>query len=297
MLTNFFSHDDIVAFFEQAVFIATGKHFNIDEYVFTGGGCIHQAIKLTAGDNTFFLKWNENNAADMFACEEKGLELLRKHSSFKIPEVIGRGSVNDKDFLLLEYLPQHREDSRYWAALGLKLAELHRVKNANFGLEYDNFIGSLPQYNQQHASGVSFFIHQRLMPTAGMAYYNELFTLDEYRLFEVFYAKLPELIPEEAPSLLHGDLWSGNIMALQHSEPAIFDPAVYFGLREAELAFTQLFGGFDPIFLHTYHEAYPLESGFKERIAIYNLYPLLVHLILFGQSYKDSILNTIRKYV
>ena len=297
MLTNYFSNADNISFFERVLFIATGQNLTVDEYTFTGGGCINQSIKITAGSDTFFLKWNESDAEDMFACEARGLHLLQQNSRFKVPEVLGRGKIYDKHFLLLEFLSATAENAAFTRNFGQYLAEMHGQSTTAFGLDHHNYIGTLPQINDWQSSAAAFFIECRLKPMAGRAFYEEKLTLDEYKRFDTLYQQLPNLLPDEPPALLHGDLWSGNIMPVAGSTPALFDPAVAYGLRESELAFTQLFGGIDYAFMHTYQEVFPLQPGFEERIALYNLYPLLVHLILFGEGYKTTILSTLKRFV
>ena len=163
-------------------------------------------------------------------------------------------------------------------------------------MDHSNYIGRLPQRNAFEETWVDFFIEHRLEVQLGLAIYNghvDSFYADRFRSI---YAVLPDEFPDERPCLLHGDLWSGNVMIGPKGEPVILDPAVFYGHREAELAFTRMFGGFDPYFYSAYNEATPLEVGFESRIDLYNLYPLLVHVNLFGTSYLSGVERTLKRF-
>ncbi|MEM6297645.1 MAG: fructosamine kinase family protein [Bacteroidota bacterium] len=284
-------------FFERILFKSTGKELRVSQIRFISGGCINNAIQLRTAEGDFFLKWNESKPVDFFDVEAKGLALLKSSGAIRTPEVLGVGEVDGISFLLLEYIEDGYPRTIFWERLGEQLADLHRNYGDAFGLPYNNFIGQLPQNNEPHKDGVTFFIEKRLRVQAGLALYNGLIKEEFLERMEHFYEKLPKLLPEERPSLLHGDLWSGNFLVGENFTPIILDPAVYYGAREAELAFTRLFGGFDPIFYSAYEASYPLESGFKDRFDIYNLYPLLVHTNLFGTSYLSGVLNVLNKYL
>jgi protein-ribulosamine 3-kinase len=218
-----------------------------------------------------------------------GLDLLRRFSVFDIPKVITQSSKGGNAYLIMELIEPASKSVVYWQELGIKLAELHRNSITKFGLDEDNFIGSLPQKNKFEDDWSTFFTNQRIMPMIKMASDNSLLQKGERNTLESALSKITELMPKEAPSLLHGDLWSGNLMTSANGEPCLIDPAVYYGHREMDIAFSHLFGGFSPDFYHSYQEAYPMESGFNQRIDLYNLYPLLVHLNLFGRSYIGQI--------
>ncbi len=285
------------AFFEQVLFQTCGSDLAIKGYQFVSGGCINNAVRLDTQEGDFFLKWNESEPVDMFEKESLGLELLRKSGKIAVPEPIGFGSCQNKAYLLMEYLPTHRQSSNYWSLLGHQLADLHRISSDTFGLDHDNYIGKLPQRNTACSQWVEFFIQHRLEVQLGLAIYNGHVDTAYALRFRKLYALLHDQLPEESPSLLHGDLWSGNVMPGREGQPTIFDPAVYYGSREMELAFTQLFGGFDQNFYAAYHESFPLLPGFDDRVDLYNLYPLLVHVNLFGSSYLSGIDRTLRKYL
>ena len=181
--------------------------------------------------------------------------------------------------------------------MGQRLASLHRCSSEFFGLDDDNYIGSLRQYNHPNSNWINFFIEQRLEVQVKLA-------INKWRCcphggqkkFESLYAKLPSLIASEKPSLVHGDLWSGNLITDDKGEPCLIDPAVYFGNREADLAMTRLFGGFNDEFYSAYEESFPLPQGSEKRIDLYNLYPLLVHVNLFGGSYVHSVEGILRAF-
>ena len=260
------------------------------------GGCINDSYHIKTNNGGYFLKWNKKELLEMFRVEKKGLALLNEHSPVHSPKVISFGEMDDKSYLLTEWIEKGGQNTRFWEDFGLKLARQHQVTMDQFGLDHDNFIGSLPQSNKQHHSWHSFFINERLKPQLNMASSKGLIDLGTQKKFDSLFNQLEELIPDEPSALLHGDLWSGNFMTNSEGEASIFDPAVHYGHRETELAFTQLFGGFSPEFYHYYNEEYPLAPGFDERVDIHNLYPLLVHVNLFGSSYLSAIIQTLKKF-
>ncbi|MDJ1504954.1 fructosamine kinase family protein [Xanthocytophaga agilis] len=289
-------HEEYIQFLETIFFTTLGKEVSILEYQFLSGGCINQTIQATTSAGTFFVKWNESMEEDFFACEAKGLTLLKEAGEISVPEVIGYGQNGQKTYLILEFLPFTYAKSNYWADLGTSLARLHTHSQPEFGLSYPNYIGSLPQTNTAYTNGVDFFIECRLKPQVGLAVYNQLMPQTLYTKFQHLYTRLPDIFPNEKPALLHGDLWHGNVLIGKDGYATLIDPAVYYGNREAEIAFTYLFGGFEPDFYDAYVEATPLEPGFTERKAIYNLYPLLVHLNLFGSGYLSGIEQTLQPF-
>ncbi len=269
----------------------------IQGFSFASGGCINQGGKLKTSRGDFFLKWNDiKKFPGMFEAETKGLKLLGEQNSIKIPEVIGFGEKGSFQFLLLQFIEEKPRLKIYWQQLGSKLASLHRCSSDLFGLDHDNYIGSLKQLNNQHASWLTFFIEQRLNVQLKLAIDAGIMDSELSKQFEFLYAKLPTLLPEEKPSLVHGDLWSGNLITDENGEPCLIDPAVYFGNREADLAMTKLFGGFDDEFYVSYVETFPLQPGYHKRLDLYNLYPLLVHVNLFGGAYKSAVASTLRAY-
>ncbi|MEO9483752.1 MAG: fructosamine kinase family protein [Ekhidna sp.] len=260
------------------------------------GGCINNAFKVFSDQGTFFIKCNQSSLIKMFSTEERCLAMLFKHSPIRTPRPLGIGVANEKSYLLTEWIEKGAQSGKFWESFGSNLAIQHRETHNEFGLDHANFIGSLPQSNSPHTNWHSFFIYERLIPQLNLGISKNIISNDLRSQFDLLFLKLEHLIPKERPSLLHGDLWSGNFTVDQSGEAAIFDPAVYYGHRETELAFTQLFGGFSPSFYHAYQESFPVESGFDERIEIHNLYPLLVHVNLFGASYLSGVLQTLKRF-
>ena len=270
---------------------------HILNFSFASGGCISNGGKLATRSGDFFLKWNEvDRYPNMFETEARGLKLLWQAGAIRIPQVIAAVSGEKYQFLLLEHIEQATRKSSYWDQLGVQLAGLHKATAAQFGLDHDNYIGSLHQFNKQSTSWIHFFINQRLEPQLKMAVNNGHAASGWVSKFESLFARIPTLMPEEQPALLHGDLWSGNLIVDDKGQPCLIDPAVHFGHREADLAMTRLFGGFQEKFYDAYQEAFPLGPDFEERVELFNLYPLMVHVNLFGGSYIHSVDNVLRKY-
>ncbi len=285
-------------FFESVLFQSTGRQATVVSMLFVTGGCINQTVRLDTSEGVFFLKWNEEQPDGMFEAEEQGLRLLKESSQNKlsIPEVYGRGQVDQKDYLLLEFLHESPETGKYWEELGRGLAALHQSTANSYGLDHDNYIGSLQQQNHSFESWLEFFFEKRLKPQFGLAYYEGRIDLAYMKRLDELRPKLEGFFPEEKPALLHGDLWSGNVMPVKNGLPAIYDPAVYYGHREMELAFTRLFGGFESEFYEAYREVYPVHPNFAERKDVYNLYPLMVHTNLFGTSYLAGVDKVLRRF-
>ena len=263
------------------------------------GGSINQAAKVTLDDDTAcFLKWNTTADPDMFIVEERGLELLTSaDTSLRIPSVLATGATDEgTGFLLQEFIFEGRSKPNSAGDFGRALAQLHNHHNDTFGLDHNNFIGRLPQSNIPHDSWIDFFIQERMEPQLQMATDSGKLGAGTVTSFNAMYKELPDIFPDEPPSLLHGDLWGGNYFFDQDGEATIYDPAVYYGHREIELAFTHLFGGFPSNFYSAYEETYPLSSGFYKRKDIYNLYPLLVHTNLFGGSYARQVESIVRQF-
>ena len=252
------------------------------------GGCINNATKIITNYGNFFLKWNINASEKMFDTEVKGLELLRKSKTIYIPQII----AYDHNYLMMEFIEKESPSNILWEEFGRDLSELHKVSNINFGLDHNNFIGSLPQDNKQQLSWSDFFINQRIIPQLSMGDFSPDFIRD----FDKLFLKIDALFPEEPSSLLHGDLWNGNFIFL-NNKTALIDPAVYFGSREMDIAMSKLFGGFHDQFYSSYNENYPLSEGWQERIDICNLYPLLVHVNLFGGGYYSQVKTILNRFI
>ncbi len=288
---------DQESFFEAVLFESLGEEVAVRSFRVMAGGCINNTIQLQTAAGNYFIKYHEVLAyQDMFEAEAKGLEILRRNGRLVIPKVLGCGKILSKSYLLLEYIDEGRMASDYWQDLGTSLAQLHSNTQENFGLDHHNYIGRLPQSNDEYSTWAEFFVDRRLEVQIGLARYNDLISESFARKVRNIYPCLGQLFPKEKPALLHGDLWSGNVIVGGNGYACLIDPAVYFGSREAELAFTKLFGGFDPAFYFSYQEAFPLEPGFEEREEIYNLYPLLVHANLFGPSYLSAVERVVDRH-
>lgn len=258
-----------------------------------GGGCINQGTRLdTTSGTTFFLKTNRSTPADMFEREAEGLQALTSASGPRVPRVF----LFAEDFLLLEDLMPARRSADYWPLFGRQLAALHQQIQPRYGFYHDNYIGSTPQPNSWEADGYTFFAERRLLFQAHLARTRGLLALADERQIEALAARLPQLVPEQPASLIHGDLWSGNAITDLQGAPAIIDPAVYFGWAEAELAMTALFGAFPEDFYRAYQEVRSVEIGWRDRFPIYNLYHLLNHLNLFGSGYLGEVRFVLQRY-
>lgn len=257
------------------------------------GGCINNGAHLeTETGARFFLKTNTNAPADMFAREAEGLAALAATRTLRVPAV----SLVGEGFLLIEDLQPAARVADYWQAFGRSLAQLHIYTNPEFGFAQDNYIGSTPQPNGWMADGYAFFAERRLTYQAHLAHSRDLLAAAETAAVERLAARLPQLVPAQPASLLHGDLWAGNAIADACGAPALIDPAAYYGWAEAELGMTALFGGFPPEFYAAYEEERPLEPGWRGRLELYNLYHLLNHLNLFGRSYHQQVMEIVRRY-
>ncbi|MCK4489962.1 MAG: fructosamine kinase family protein, partial [Anaerolineales bacterium] len=258
-----------------------------------GGGCIHETFLIqTDSGERYFLKQNYQKTADIFEKEAKGLIALRVHGGPVVPEVFLVGT----EYLLLEDLQPKSRCQDYWQLLGQQLAQVHNQVNESFGFQEDNYIGSNLQLNAWMQNGHDFFRERRIKPQLRMAQKQSLLNAQDIRNLEVLMAKLPELIPEQPASLIHGDLWSGNLMADIRGMPAIIDPAIYYGWAEADLAMTDLFGSYPAEFYSAYNEIRPLDPGYRIRYKIYNLYHLLNHLNLFGREYLSQVRMVLAQY-
>jgi len=257
------------------------------------GGDINKVYRLETVEGEFVVKCNDAQAfPGMFEAEHKGLTMLRETKSFIVPKVITHNELDDTAYLLMEYLPSGNTTDGFWRSFGENLAQLHKTTNSTYGLDHDNYIGSLPQYNGAYNSAAEFYILQRLEPQFRLAEDNGYF----FSRLEAFYTIISEEIPEEPSALVHGDLWNGNYMVSSSGSPILIDPAVAFAPREMDLAMMQLFGGFPAEVFEIYNEHFPLEYDWEDRVSLWQLYYLLVHLNLFGAGYLRQVEAVLRKY-
>ncbi len=293
-----------------------------------GGGCINDAHRLDTTSGRFFVKYNNaTRYPGMFEAEARGLNLLTKSNTADVPKVIGFGDTGRYSLLVLEHIDQGKQAADFWEHFGVKLAAMHKnpahqiksnaqpgmikgatsgngqteepwseEKTSYFGLDHDNYIGSLPQSNRRHHNWINFFVSERIEAQLKRAIDEGRVGNDLASMFEKLYRHLPDFFPDEPPALLHGDLWSGNYMCGGNGKAVIIDPAVYYGHRYMDLGMSKLFGGFSSAFYKAYDEAYPLEPSWQQSMDIANLYPLMVHVNLFGGGYPGSVKSILRRF-
>lgn len=229
----------------------------------------------------------------MFEKEAQGLTLLRKANAFKVPKVYNHGIVDQFSYLLIEWIPEGNPGPTFWDEFAEHLAQLHRQTSGHFGLDTDNYIGSLPQYNKTSLKQpADFYIEKRLKPQFKLAKKNGF----DFPDLDSFYANIKNLIPHEKPALIHGDLWAGNYITTDQGKPVLIDPAVAFAPREMDIAMMHLFGGFPPEVFKAYNRIFPMEKDWKKRIGLWQLYYLLVHLNLFGAGYLPDVKRALNQY-
>jgi len=261
------------------------------------GGSINNCLRIETKNQSYFVKYNYVSLyPGLFESEKSGLKFLRSHSKFDIPKVYSTGENEYFQWIIMSYINGSNPNMNFWQKFGVTLAEFHKSSSEFFGLENDNYIGNVRQTNRRASNWGNFFRDYRILPLLNLADRNGLIDVSLRNLFEDFLDIIDSFFPVEKPSPLHGDLWSGNFMVDDGGRATIFDPAVYYGHREMDIGMSKFFGGFDQKFYDSYNEAFPLESGWEERIEVANLYPLLVHLILFGQSYLGQIETTLKKF-
>ena len=256
------------------------------------GGDINDVYKIETLSQDFVIKVNSaSKFPNMFELEALGLKYIEDSNSFLTPKVLQTGTYKDQSFILLEYLESGTKTAGFSESFGHQLAVMHKNTDA-FGFERDNYIGSLPQYNATEKNAVDFYINQRLEPQFKMA------TDRGYSFSNIddFYTKISKLIPDETAALIHGDLWSGNYMVGKNGEPILIDPATCYAPREMDIALMHLFGGFESDIFNYYNAVFPLQKGWQERIRLWQLYYVLVHVNLFGGNYYASAKAILAEY-
>lgn len=272
----------------------TGTAIHLRPGAPVGGGDINEAWHLHSDDADYFLKLNSAHLAPMFVAEAYALQVIGKAKCIRCPKVLANGIHRDYSWLVLEHLELSSSGSGI--ELGQQLAQLHKLTHREFGWPTTNFIGRTPQANNTNTNWCAFWLENRLLPQLKMAAANG-FEKELSAIQNEVIQVTQDLLENHKPpaSLLHGDLWSGNKAWLRSGEPVVFDPASYYGDRETDLAMTELFGGFGADFYRSYNEVWPLETGYKQRKDVYNLYHMLNHLNLFGGGYLASCLSLAKK--
>ena len=270
---------------------------SVQRYEQVHGGDINNAYCLYTSSGKYFLKTNEEDKFPyMFIKEANGLKLLRDNSSLIVPSVIKTGICYQQQYILLGWLEKGPVQKDTWKDFGNRLAIMHTKSQVYFGLDDENYIGSLKQVNSSHIQWSTFYAECRIMPLVKILFDSSAFSNQDLDNTNSFCNKLADLFPAEPPALLHGDLWAGNYLISSSGCAALFDPAVYFGHREMDIGMTKLFGGFDQQFYNFYKETYPLEKGWEKRLPVAQLYPLLVHAVLFGGHYIGSVKNIFKAF-
>lgn len=262
------------------------------------GGSVNLAYGIETKNESLFIKLNQKDRfPKMFSKEVSGLQCLKACKAVRIPQVLYEGSIENTAFLVLELIREGNKKENYWEELGEGVAAIHLHSNNTFGLDYDNYNGSLVQVNDSSETWSDFFIRNRLLVQLKMAADTQKVGTEFVHLFEGAIKQFQTIFPIEKPSLLHGDLWSGNFITDEKGSPVLIDPAVYYGHREVDLAMSMLFGGFHRRFYEAYHAVFPLERDWETRVDILNLYPLMVHVNLFGTAYVQRVKSILNRLV
>lgn len=278
--------------------IELGLNASIKSIAPVTGGDINLAYRLQTTLGNFFIKINSRHKfPGIFESEESGLTAIRKTNAIAVPEVILQGATENETYLMLQWIDAGQSSGTSSQKLGRQLAQMHRNTSTQFGFKADNYMGSLHQSNKWHNSWAQFFIEERLEPMVKIAVNKNELVKSDMRQFNELYKKLPGLFTEEPPALLHGDLWGGNYLISTEAKAYLIDPAVSYGNREFDIAMTTLFGGFDRVFYEAYNQEFPLPPGWQQRLKLWNLYPLLVHVNLFGGMYARQVRENLSVFV
>jgi len=273
--------------------IAALNSFNLQSFQPMAGGDINDVFLLQTNNGDLVVKLNSNDKyPSMFDTEKAGLELLASTGTFRIPKIIGYGLAEDHAYLLLEYIEAGAKKNKFWDEFGSQLARLHLNSADLYGWKHNNYIGSLFQANSFYNLASQFYIENRLRPQIELARRQGYLEKD----LTNFFKNITHQIPQEAPALIHGDLWSGNYLIDNTGAPVLIDPSVSYSHREMDLAMMQLFGGFPAEVFKVYQEEFPLLPDWEERIALWQLYYLLVHLNIFGGGYLARVETIISRY-
>lgn len=272
----------------------TGEKFVSNQHLSISGGCINQSYTISNGKITYFVKLNQPSQQSMFTAEMLGLQQIYNTGTIRVPKPLCWGITGTSSYIVLEWLEMTNGNHQSWSEMGRKLAAMHKITtNKGFGWDINNTIGATPQINNFHASWPEFYTQNRLSYQFQLAKKRG----GNFPLAAKLLVAIPQLFADYQiqPSLVHGDLWGGNVGFTMENEPVIFDPATYFGDREVDIAMTELFGGFPSAFYQGYQEVFPLNQGYEYRKTLYNLYHILNHFNLFGGGYCSQANRMIEK--
>ncbi|MFM7405424.1 MAG: fructosamine kinase family protein [Cuspidothrix sp.] len=272
----------------------TGEKFVSQQHLSISGGCINQGYAVSDGRLTYFVKLNQASQGEMFAAEMRGLQQMYKTQTIRVPKPLCWGITGNSSYIVMEWLEMTSGNHKSWQEMGRKLAAMHKTtSDQGFGWDVNNTIGSTPQINNFCDSWIEFYTEYRLSYQFKLARRRG----GSFPLADKLLATIPKLLADYQiqPALVHGDLWGGNAGFTVEGEPLIFDPATYFGDREVDIAMTELFGGFPPVFYQGYEEVFPLDKGYESRKTLYNLYHVLNHFNLFGGGYGSQANRMIEK--
>lgn len=253
---------------------------------------------LEAEPISYFVKTNVGKPKDFFEKEADGLHMLSiaVRRKLLVPRPLFWGELDETQFLVMEYIPMIGPSVGFFEQLGTGMAHLHQSTNHFFGLQEDNYVGPDNQVNGKYENWNTFYTKARVLPQMQKAFDNQSITSEDVKKIENICFQLPNLLPQEKPALLHGDFWLGNASATKEGIPTIFDPSVYYGFREIDIAMSQLMGGFEEIFYSAYNAAYPLAKGWQQRIGINQLYSLLVLINNYSKDYYEKLKNVIKAF-
>jgi len=287
-----------LASFIKEILVPEGHLSNKVKFQPIGGGSINRTYRIDLQNNSYFCKINSaTKFPQLFEKESEGLQLIKRQAVIKVPGIVHCFQAFDYQVLILEWITPGNRDKIFWERLGKQLAALHQSSDEYFGFAENNYMGSVVQSNKPSRNWVSFFNENRLQPSISMCFDKGLLASKHVDLFDKLIVKLPGIFDEkQTPVLVHGDLWSGNFMCNQASEPVLIDPAVHYGHPSVDIGMSTLFGGFDQRFYDSYKYYNPFPVNYEEQWEVCNLYPLLIHLLLFGSGYLCQIEQTLHKY-
>jgi len=268
------------------------------EITSVSGGSLNETHRIMGkAKDALFLKINSaKKFPQLFELEKQGLDQLSSTQTIRTPKILHMGEMGDLQLLVMEWVAEGQKTKKFWENFGARLAALHQHSDTHHGFVNDNYMGVLYQKNDRMESWIDFFTECRIKPQLALARNKGLIDQKDIDEFDSLIERLPAIFEDENPSMLHGDLWSGNFLCDEHEQPVLIDPAVYFGHRSMDLAMTKLFGGFDETFYSSYNHHFAFPKNHDEQWDVCNLYPLLIHLNLFGISYKRSIREILKKF-